>query len=276
MFYGLLDSLRSFPEGRGVAVNLFDMGLEPGDKAKLAGSVAAIVDPGWDLEFTGQDQRPGWFKAYICRPFIPRHFPGYDAYLWLDSDMWVQDWAAVHTFLRGAERGRLAAVPTYDRNFCKLPSEQLAERLSLTGSWWEAAFGPELARRHYMRPSINGGAFALAAGAPHWREWRDCMTVVIQKYSQFMIDQITMNWLIYERGLPLSALPMTCNWMCNVLMPQYDTARQLFVAPGEPYERIGIMHLSGIAKRPGLREIDTTDGGPVQVSLRYDPRRRPG
>jgi hypothetical protein len=187
--------------------------------------------------------------------------------------MWVQDWAAVLTFLRGAERNRLAAVPTTDRNFCKLTSDQLADRLNLSASWWQAAFGPEVARKHYMRPSINGGAFALAAGAPHWREWRECLTLVLQKYSQFMVDQITMNWLIYEHGLEFSALPMTCNWMCNVLLPQYDATRRIFVAPGEPYERIGIMHLSGDAKKPGPYDIETTEGGMVELSLRYDPQR---
>lgn len=120
-----------------------------------------------------------------------------------------------------------------------------------------------------MRPSINGGAFALAAGAPHWQEWRQCMAVVIQKFPYFMLDQITMNYVIYERGFPFASLPMTDNWMCNVVMPQYDVRQGAFVSPEEPHERIGIMHLSGAAKRQGVHVVETTDGGRVEMSLRY-------
>ncbi|HEY5607590.1 MAG TPA: hypothetical protein VIM38_04565, partial [Alphaproteobacteria bacterium] len=129
--------------------------------------------------------------------------------------------------------------------------------------------GQEIARRHYMRPSINGGAFALAAAAPHWQEWRQNMAMVIQKFPNFMVDQITMNYVIYERGLPFASLPMTCNWMCNVVMPQYDAQQGGFVSPEEPHERIGIMHLSGTAKRQGRHMVETVDGARVEMSLRY-------
>jgi len=269
MLRGLLDSIQAFPEGRDVPISLFDMGLAAEDKQALGHRVAEIVDPGWDLDFSGQEKMPAWFKAYICRPFIPRHFPGHDIYLWLDADMWVQDWAAIRSFVRAAKRGSLAAVATTDRSFCKLSSEQLQERLNLSIQWWTSGYGQEIARRHYMRPSINGGAFALAAAAPHWQEWRQNMAVVIQKFPNFMVDQITMNYVIYERGLPFASLPMTCNWMCNVVMPQYDVQQGGFVSPEEPHERIGIMHLSGAAKREGQHVVETIDGGQVEMSLRY-------
>jgi len=269
MLRGLLDSIQAFPEGRDVPISLFDMGLAAEDKQALGHRVAEIVDPGWDLDFSGQEKMPAWFKAYICRPFIPRHFPGHDIYLWLDADMWVQDWAAIRSFVRAAKRGSLAAVATTDRSFCKLSSEQLQERLNLSIQWWTSGYGQEIARRHYMRPSINGGAFALAAAAPHWQEWRQNMAVVIQKFPNFMVDQITMNYVIYERGLPFASLPMTCNWMCNVVMPQYDVQQGGFVSPEEPHERIGIMHLSGTAKRQGQHMVETVDGARVEMSLRY-------
>ncbi len=272
----LIASIRAFPEGRDVPINLFDVGLAAGDREQLQPHVAGIVDPGWDLDFTGRDSSPEWFKALFCRPFIPRHFPGHDIYLWLDADMWVQDWEAIRTFIRAAKRGSLAAIVTSDRSFCKLRSEQLEERLTLSAKWWHDAFGPELARRHYMRPSINGGAFALAASAPHWQEWRQCMALVIQKFPYFMLDQITMNHAIYERGFPFASLPMTCNWMCNVVMPQYDVPNGAFVSPEEPHEKIGIMHLSGAAKRQGIHAVETTDGGRIEMSLRYGaPRPAP-
>jgi hypothetical protein len=95
------------------------------------------------------------------------------------------------------------------------------------------------------------------------------MAVVIQKFPNFMVDQITMNYVIYERGLPFASLPMTCNWMCNVVMPQYDVQQGGFVSPEEPHERIGIMHLSGAAKREGQHVVETIDGGRVEMSLRY-------
>jgi len=265
----LIASIRAFPEGRDIPISLLDVGLADADRDTLRPHVAALVDPGWDLDFTSQGSAPEWFKALFCRPFIPRHFPGHDIYLWLDADMWVQDWEAIRAFVRAARRGSLAAIATTDRSFAKLPSEQLQERLNLSVQWWTTGYGQEIARRHYMRPSINGGAFALASSAPHWQEWRQNMAVVIQKFPNFMLDQITMNYVIYERGLPFASLPMTCNWMCNVVMPQYDVRRGAFVSPEEPHERIGIMHLSGAAKRQGQHVVETIDGGRVEMSLRY-------
>lgn len=269
----LIASIRAFPEGRDVPINLFDVGLAAPDRETIKPLVAGLVDPGWDLDFTGQGTSPEWFKALFCRPFIPRHFPGHDMYLWLDADMWVQDWEAIRTFVRAATRGALAAVVTNDRSFSRLSSAQLEERLTLSAKWWHDGYGPELARKHYMRPSINGGAFALAASAPHWQEWRQSMAVVIQKYPYFMLDQMTMNYVIYERGLPFASLPMTCNWMCNVVMPQWDVQSGMFVSPEEPHERIGIVHLSGAAKRQGVHMVETTDGGWVEMSLRYGAHR---
>ena len=53
----------------------------------------------------------GAFKAQFARPFLPRHFPGYETYLWIDADAWLQDWRAVELYVAAACGDRLAITP---------------------------------------------------------------------------------------------------------------------------------------------------------------------
>ena len=57
------------------------------------------------------------YKALTARPFLPRYFPGFDLYLWIDGDCWVQQGDAIALFLarrahRRARRG--AGDPSLD------------------------------------------------------------------------------------------------------------------------------------------------------------------
>ena len=76
-----------------------------------------IVGPGWDIEFPGRDRMPETFKAQVARPFLPRHFPGYQMYLWIDADAWLQDWRAVELYCARRVASSLAITPEIDRAY---------------------------------------------------------------------------------------------------------------------------------------------------------------
>ena len=49
-------------------------------------------------------------RAVTVRPFLPRYLPGYNIYVWIDADAWVQEEFAVARLVDGAAQGALAAV----------------------------------------------------------------------------------------------------------------------------------------------------------------------
>jgi hypothetical protein len=78
-----------------VPIGVLDLGLDADHRTWLEGQAVSIVRPGWDVDFPGQARTPETLKAQVARPFLPRHFPYYEMYLWLDADAWLQDWRAV-------------------------------------------------------------------------------------------------------------------------------------------------------------------------------------
>ena len=69
-----------------VAIGILDLGLLAHQREWLAERVTHLVQPGWDVDFPGRDRAPQAFQAQVARPFLPRHFPGYEMYFWLDAD----------------------------------------------------------------------------------------------------------------------------------------------------------------------------------------------
>ncbi|MEI6806842.1 MAG: hypothetical protein WCK49_10130 [Myxococcaceae bacterium] len=70
-----------------------------------------IKDPGWDInpdflvESTCYQVLPqnGW-KGCTARPYLHRHFPGFDYYLWIDADTWIQDETGLDHLIQHAEQ----------------------------------------------------------------------------------------------------------------------------------------------------------------------------
>ena len=66
--------------------------------------------------FPGRAGLKDGYKALTARPFLPRYFPGFDLYFWIDADCWVQQGDAIALFLRAARTGALAAAPEIHRS----------------------------------------------------------------------------------------------------------------------------------------------------------------
>ena len=104
----------------------------------------------------------------MARPFLPRHFPGYEMYFWLDADAWLQDWRVVELYCAAAGT-RQAGDHARDRPRLQAPL-QAAEAVRLDLAWknYREAFGWRVADRLGRNPMVNGGVFALHRDAPHW------------------------------------------------------------------------------------------------------------
>jgi hypothetical protein len=263
----MVSSVRAL--SRDTAIGILDVGLDPSQREWLASRVTHLVQPGWDIDFPGRAHTPEGRKAQFARPFLPRHFPGYETYLWVDADAWLQDWATVDLYIAAARGGRLAIVPEIDRAYKRHYKRPKLFGLTLAWKNYREAFGWRVADRLGRNPMVNCGVFALCGDAPHWEVWARVIERVAQRTRFFFAEQTALNYAIFAEGVPVDFLPAYCNWMPGDAAPAFDARRRMFVEPYSPHQAIGIMHLAGAEQKTHIFRLDRLDGGVVETSLRY-------
>ena len=267
---GTILSVREKPEGENVAIGFFDLGCTPQQLQWLKTQVNIIQKPDWDFDFPGKNEAPHYLKGLLARPFLRRHFPNFDIYLWIDADAWVQDWQAVELLVKGAAKRGLAVVPELDRGYY-LAYGKLPWYWQFVYRDYQATFGEEVAQNLHSYPTINAGIFALQKDAPHWEIWAEYLEQGLQRHVSLMTDQIALNRLVYGTEMfdKTEMLPARCNWSCNFGLPVWDKHQACFVEPYLPQEAIGILHITG--HKHDLVKLATTDGNQIEISLRYQP-----
>jgi hypothetical protein len=262
-----IGSLRATAEGRALALGILDCGLTEEQRTWCRAQGGALVVPGWDFAFPGRATFKDGYKALTARPFLPRYFPGFDLYFWIDADCWVQQGDAISLFLDAARTGALAVAPEIHRSM-RHYHHAWGEFSAVCGAAYEACFDRATAERLIRYPMINAGVFALKGDAPHWAGWAGVLGEALQR-STNMPDQMALNVLVYDRGFRHEPLPSRCNWPVHHATPVWDADRSLFVEPAMPYEPLGILHMTIYTKN--LAAIDVRErGGPhaSQVRLR--------
>ena len=269
-----IGSLRATAEGRALALGILDCGLTDDQRVWCRAQGATLVEPIWDFDFPGREKLKEGYKALTARPFLPRYFPGFDLYLWIDGDCWVQQGDALSLFLAAARTGALGVAPEIHRSM-RHYHHAWTEFSTINGAAYEEGFGKEIAERLIRYPLINAGVFALGATAPHWAGWAEVLGQALQR-SANMTDQIALNVLVYDKGFACEPLPSRCNWPIHHATPAWDAGRRLFVEPAMPYEPLGILHMTIYTKRLAtmdVREIGGSHAGQVRArSLRWPGR----
>jgi tetratricopeptide (TPR) repeat protein len=253
----LVGSVRDRPEGRTVPFYVIDAGLAPTERATLAGRGVTVVEPAWP--YPVEAKGPQRALALRCR--IPELFPGHGIYLWIDADVWVQDWSAVELFAAAAAGRGLALVAEVDRSF------------DLTTWAFEQCrrlYGPGLARHLWGKPLLNAGVFAARADAPHWAAWRQRVEeVLVATAADFDLDQTALNIVAHLDGPPAALLPPRCNWICHRALPWTSADGQTLLDPEPPHRPLGMVHMTAMTKRQPALVLQAIDGGLKARSLRY-------
>jgi len=272
--YALLQGLVQSVRAGDIALGVMDGGLEAEQRSWINERADAVVAPDWDLR--SGDGLPGYLRIFDSRIFLPRYFPGYDIYLWIDADAWIQDWSAIDLYVRAAATGALAVVPEVNPAFPSLtPSLSIwYGRLGRprVRSWahrhYHAAYGRKTMRELALKPVMNAGVFALQADAPHWAAWEASYREGLARRPDVWINQVALNHAVYRNDLPLHYLPSRCNWTCSNALPKVDRESSLLVEPFLPHDPIGVVHMTWDTKD---REFDlaAVDGGTVRRSLRF-------
>ena len=85
----LIDSIKRFEESSNVAICILDAGLTDVQKEKLSLKVDEIKSAEWDIEVEGSKIKGReWLKSQVSRAFLPKYFPSYEKFLWIDCDAW--------------------------------------------------------------------------------------------------------------------------------------------------------------------------------------------
>lgn len=114
----LISSTRALSGSTGVPIEFLDVGLLAEQRDQLRQQGVAIVEPGWDCDFS---QHPASVKPYMrghtARPHLPRYVPGYDVYLHMDADTWVHDWDAIELYVSATLERGFAITAELDRSY---------------------------------------------------------------------------------------------------------------------------------------------------------------
>jgi lipopolysaccharide biosynthesis glycosyltransferase len=198
----------------------------------------------------------------LARPFLPKYFPGYDVYLWLDADSWVQERYAVDWFLKVAGLGALGIVPSQDRSYIYNQSQINWRKSNLF-----AYFGNEAISLYNFKSYFNAGAFSLPAHSMFWNVWAKYFAEALKRNPKIVCDQAALNFSLWKENIKIHPLPATCNWLCHYALPLYDNQTKKFYTPRFPHNPIGLIHMA--AKTKNLEIPFQTDSGLANISLRF-------
>ena len=282
----LIDSIKRFKKGDQIAICILDAGLTDEQKEKLQNKVDQIKPAEWDIEVPSfKVKGKEWLKSQVSRAFLPKYFPNYEKYLWIDCDAWVNDWSSVELYFQACDNGKLGITQTIGPGY-KITSKVnwLFGKLAIIKSQnfkhaIKSKIGINKARKLAFAPHINIGVFSLEKNSKGWSLWQNNLSKTLKAGNIFGSEGLAINMSVYIDDLETEFLPLNCNWITSNLLPKYDENQKTFVEPYLPNYKIGIMHLAAGIWKDGkdMRvdksikiELETLDNKKINKSLRFD------
>ena len=281
----LINSIKRFQESENIAICILDAGLNENQKKILANKVDEIKPAEWDIKVPNHKiNGKEWLKSQVSRAFLPKYFPNYEKYLWIDCDAWVNDWQSVDLYFRACDNGKLGITQTLGPGY-KITSKVnwLFGKLAIIKSQnFKHAIKSKIpydkARKLAFAPHINIGVFSLEKNSIGWESWQNNLKKTLQAGNIFGSEGLAINMSVYIDDLETEFLPLNCNWITSNLLPKYDENNNTFVEPYLPNNKIGILHLAAGIWKNGIDmrldksieiEIKTLTDKKVFKSLRY-------
>ena len=281
----LVDSIKRFKESENVAICVLDAGLTQEQKKKLSKKVEEIKPAEWDIkvpEFKIKGKE--WLKSQVSRAFLPKYFPNYEKYLWIDCDAWLNDWNCIKLYFKACDDGKLGITQTIGPGYKVISKVSwLFGKLALIKSQnfkhaIKSKIGYDKARKLAFAPHINIGVFSLEKNSKGWSSWQNNLAKTLKAGNIFGSEGLAINMSVYIDDLQTEFLPLNCNWIASNLLPKFDEQSNSFVEPYLPNYKIGIMHLAAGIWKDGkdMRtdksikiDIKTLENETVSKSLRF-------
>jgi len=247
----LVDSIKSFKKSKDIAICILDAGLSEQQKNILSKKVDEIKSAEWDIDVPAfKVKGREWLKSQVSRAFLPKYFPSYEKYLWIDCDAWVNDWNSVELYFKACENGKLGITQTLGPGY-KIMSKVnwLFGKVAMIKSQnfkhaIKSKIGINKARKLAFAPHINIGVFSLEKNSPGWVSWQNNLEQTLKNGNIFGSEGLAINMSVYIDELETEFLPLNCNWIASNLLPKFDEIKNTFVEPYLPNYEIGIMHLA--------------------------------
>lgn len=261
---GMLASLDPVLDAQGADLACFDLGLNAHDRAWLSSRGAILREPGIHFGVSPDTFSPA-MRSFLARPFLRDYFPGYDVYVWMDSDVWLQDASVVHGYVSAALESGLAVTHERERAYRLQPW-----LLGWTAKHFLLGYGPLLGGYLLAMPHVNAGFFAIAADAPHWAAWAKNYELAFRRTGALVPhDQFALNHALHARGgarLKSAILDPGNNWICDRGTPVWNDETRTYSKPYAPHHSIGALHLAGPAKHKEY-VIRRTGGGSFKTAI---------
>jgi hypothetical protein len=282
----LIDSIKQFEQSKNVAICILDAGLNAEQKELLTKKVDEIKTAEWDIQVPSHKvEGKEWLKSQVSRAFLPKYFPNYEKYLWIDCDAWVNDWNCLELYFKACDNEKLGITQTIGPGY-KITSRVnwLIGKLAIVKSQnfkhaIKSKIGYEKARKLAFAPHINIGVFSLNKNSKVWEIWQKNLKQTLRAGNIFGSEQLAINISVYIDNVTTEFLPLNCNWITSNLLPKYDEDQKTFVEPYLPNYKIGIIHLAAGIWKDGkdMRtdknvkiEIETLNDKKIIKSLRFN------
>ena len=281
----LIDSIKRFPESKNIAICILDAGLNENQIDKIKNKVDEIKKAEWDIEVPAIKVRgKEWLKSQVSRAFLPRYFPNYKKYLWIDCDAWVNDWSSVELYFKACTDGKLGITQSIGPGYKILSKVKwLFGKLAIIKSQnFKHAISSKInidkARKLAFAPHINIGVFSLEKNSDCWNVWQKNLEQTIKHGRLFGSEGLAINLSVYVDDVDTEFLPLGCNWITSNLLPKFDENKKEFVEPYLPNNKIGIIHLAAGLWKDGkdMRlddnikiEIKSLNNNSLSKSLRF-------
>ena len=281
----LIDSIKHFDKNNTTAICILDAGLEKEQVNKLSSKVDEIKSAEWDIQVSSiKVKGKEWLKSQVSRAFLPKYFPNYNKYLWIDCDAWVNDWSSIELYFKACENGKLGITQTLGPGYRIMSKVNwLFGKIAIIKSQnfkhaISSKIGMDKARKLAFAPHVNIGVFSLEKNSSCWDIWQKNLETTLKSGKIFGSEGLAINMSIYIDNVETEFLPLNCNWIASNLLPKFDEKNHTFVEPYLPNNKIGIMHLAaGIwDDKKDMRidssvkiQIKTLENKNVSKSLRF-------
>ena len=188
---------------------------------------------------------PNWYAALTGRPMLPQTFPGYEGYVWVDSDIRFLSPDGLHFFVRNSlDRTVNLAVaaenePAY---YFSLDAGKAAFHGEFVYNRYAGSYGKETADFLRYFPVHNSGLVSAHADSPIWLRWQRNIEKTMKFGPHRLFEQEAMNVAIVEVG-GIKEAPTIYNWVCPFSTPERGP-NGTWVSPLEPSRKISVAHLA--------------------------------
>ena len=282
----LVESIKSFPESKNIKICVLDAGLKAEQIEILKKKVYSIKKAEWDIDIPFHKKiGKEWLKSQVSRAFLPKYFPEFKKFLWIDCDAWVNSWPCIENYFKACEKGKLGITQTIGPGY-----KILAKVKWIFGKFAEiksqnykhaksSGISEENARKLAFAPHLNIGVFSLENNSPCWKIWQDNLKKTLSGGKIFGSEGLAINISVYIDNVPTEFLPLSHNWIASNLLPVYDQNNNIFKEPYLPNYKIGIMHLAGgiwingkdMRLEKSLKiQIKSLEGNFIEKSLRFN------